>query len=209
MRIITAPVTEKECPMTNPIRAITTAALLALVACNAQAIDASQVPPKKRTTLGLYLTAQEAYEVAESEKVLFIDARTRAEVSFVGMPAVAHANIPYMELDAFYDWDEAKGNFKLEPNAEFVPTVFQRLAALGLDRRGKVIVICRSGDRSAKAADLLAQFGFSNVWTVVDGFEGDLARDGRHAGQRVVNGWKNADLPWTYSLAKNKMYLRP
>lgn len=185
------------------------AAALALCTAGAHAFDPAQVPEKKRTTLGLYLTATEAYEVAQHEKVLFIDARTRAEVSFVGMPAIAHANIPYMEMDAFYGWDEAKGSFKLEPNPAFVHTVFQRLAALGLDRSGKVIVICRSGDRSAKAVNLLAQFGFTNVWSVVDGFEGDLAKDGRFAGRRAVNGWKNADLPWTYSLAKNKMYLQP
>jgi len=195
--------------MKFPGRTIATAALLAFAAGSVQAIDSAQVPPKKRTTLGLYLTAPEAYEVAQREKVLFVDVRTRAEVSFVGMPTIAHANIPYMEMDAFYGWDEDKGNFKLEPNAEFVPTVLQRLAELGLDRRGKVILICRSGDRSGKAADLLASHGFSNVWTVVDGFEGDVAHEGRQAGQRAVNGWKNANLPWTYTLTKNKMYLRP
>ena len=26
------------------------------------------------------------------------------------------------------------------------------------------------------------------------------------AGQRIVNGWKNAGLPWTYKLEKSKMY---
>jgi hypothetical protein len=26
------------------------------------------------------------------------------------------------------------------------------------------------------------------------------------AGQRIVNGWKNAGLPWTYKLVKAKMY---
>ena len=32
------------------------------------------------------------------------------------------------------------------------------------------------------------------------------AKDGAKAGQRVVNGWKNANLPWTYKLDKAKMY---
>ena len=66
--------------------------------------------------------------------------------------------------------------------------------------------IARSGDRSAAAANLLAQAGFKSVYSVVDGYEGDLAKDGPKAGQRVVNGWKNAGLPWTYKLDKAKMY---
>jgi hypothetical protein len=37
---------------------------------------------------------------------------------------------------------------------------------------------------------------------VVDGFEGDMSKDGR----RAVNGWKNAGLPWSYQLAREKMY---
>jgi hypothetical protein len=59
-------------------------------------------------------------------------------------------------------------------------------------------LICRSGDRSAAASHLLAEAGFKNVYSVVDGFEGDLATDGPKAGQRAVNGWKNAGLPWSY-----------
>ncbi len=41
----------------------------------------------------------------------------------------------------------------------------------------------------------------------MDGFEGDVAKDGPQAGQRVVNGWKHAGLPWTYKLDKVKLYL--
>jgi rhodanese-related sulfurtransferase len=69
-----------------------------------------------------------------------------------------------------------------------------------------VIIYGRSGDRSAAAANLLAEAGMKNVYSVVDGFEGDLAKDGPKAGQRAVNGWKNAGLPWSYTLDKKKMY---
>jgi rhodanese-related sulfurtransferase len=58
-----------------------------------------------------------------------------------------------------------------------------------------VIFICRSGERSARAADELADFGYTTA-TVVDGFEGDLGPDQR----RSVNGWKNAGLPWNASI---------
>ena len=69
-----------------------------------------------------------------------------------------------------------------------------------------MILICRSGDRSARAADLLAKAGYTRVYSITEGFEGDAAKDGPKAGQRVVNGWKNAGLPWTYALDRQKMY---
>jgi rhodanese-related sulfurtransferase len=69
-----------------------------------------------------------------------------------------------------------------------------------------VILICRSGDRSAKAQDRLQAAGFTRVYSIAEGFEGDTAKDGAQAGQRTVNGWKNGGLPWTYKLDKNRMY---
>lgn len=35
-----------------------------------------------------------------------------------------------------------------------------------------------------------------------DGFEGDMSKEGR----RTVNGWKNANLPWGYSLDQARTY---
>ena len=51
-------------------------------------------------------------------------------------------------------------------------------------------------------ANRLAEGGFTQVWSVVDGFEGDMSKDGR----RSVNGWKNAGLPWSHKLDKARMY---
>ena len=180
--------------------------LFTVTTTSAVAIEAASVPELKRTQLGLYLTSAEAYETATKEKVLFLDVRTRAEVNFLGIPTVADANIPYMEMDNMYSWDEKKGVFKLEPNSGFMTEVQQRLKQKGMDTNAKIIVMCRSGDRSAKAADLLAKSGYKNVYSVVDGYEGDVAKEGDHKGQRAVNGWRNANLPWTYSLTKEKMY---
>lgn len=185
-------------------------ALLSLLTLSTSvfAVDAASVPELKRTQLGLYLTSAEAYEMANKEKVLFLDVRTRAEVNFLGIPTVADANIPYMEMDNMYSWDEKKGVFKLEPNSGFMTEVQQRIKQKGMDTNSKIIVMCRSGDRSAKAADLLAKSGYKNVYSVVDGYEGDIAKEGDHKGQRAVNGWRNANLPWTYSLTKEKMYFQ-
>lgn len=193
--------------MKNKLAAISMLTLLTLSTTVAVAINAASVPEIKRTQLGLYLTSAEAHEAATKEKLLFVDVRTRAEVNFLGIPTVADANIPYMEMDNMYLWDEKKGVFKLEQNSGFMTEIEQRLKQKGLDSNAKIIVMCRSGDRSAKAADLLAKSGYKNVYSVVDGYEGDVAKEGDRKGQRAVNGWRNANLPWTYSLSKEKMYL--
>ena len=193
--------------MKNKLAALSMLTLLTLSTTVAVAINAASVPEIKRTQLGLYLTSAEAHEAATKEKLLFVDVRTRAEVNFLGIPTVADANIPYMEMDNMYLWDEKKGVFKLEQNSGFMTEIEQRLKQKGLDSNAKIIVMCRSGDRSAKAADLLAKSGYKNVYSVVDGYEGDVAKEGDRKGQRAVNGWRNANLPWTYSLTKEKMYL--
>jgi rhodanese-related sulfurtransferase len=193
--------------MLKKLAVIAVAGLMSVHSVTAIAADATSVPDKKRTTLGLYLTSTEAYQVATSEKVLFVDVRTRAEVNFLGMPTVADANIPYMELDQFYAWDEKKSSYKLDVNSAFMTELSNRLEQKGMGKDGKIIVMCRSGDRSAAAANFLAKAGFKNVYSVVDGFEGDLANDGPNKGQRVVNGWRNNKLPWSYTLAKTKMYI--
>jgi rhodanese-related sulfurtransferase len=166
------------------------------------------VPEPKRTKLGQYLSSQEAAKFMDQNgpKALFLDVRTTAEVMFLGMPMQADANVPYMKEPDFPVWDGVKGTFKLEPNPDFLSEVRRRLAAKGLKATDAVVLICRSGDRSASAANLLAEAGFKNVYSVVDGYEGDLAVDGPKAGQRAVNGWKNAALPWSYKLDKAKMY---
>jgi len=181
---------------------------LVMTSMGVHAVDVASLPEAKRTQLGLYLTAAEAYALASREKVLFIDVRSRAEVNFLGMPTIADANIPYMEMDNMYSWDEKKGVFRLEPNSGFTVEVADRLKQKGMSENDKIIVMCRSGDRSSRAVDLLAKTGFKNVYSVVDGYEGDMAKDGDNKGKRVVNGWKNSNLPWTYSLNKQKMYFQ-
>jgi len=167
-----------------------------------------EVPPPKRTKVGQYLSATEAagFLAKPGSKALFLDVRTPAEVMFVGMPTMADANVPYMVEPDFPAWDDAKATLKLESNSDFVSEVRRRLNAKGLGSDSAIVLICRSGDRSAVAANLLAEAGLKNVYSVVDGFEGDLAKDGPKAGQRAVNGWKNAGLPWSYNLDKKKMY---
>lgn len=174
----------------------------------ALAVDASGVPAVKQTRAGLYLDASEAHDFLKKSggRAYFVDVRTRAEVSFLGMPTLADANIPYVDQAEDGSWDDKNGRFKLEANSDFGPELARRLAARGLSTGDPIVLICRSGDRSARAANLLKDLGYERVYSVVDGFEGDIAKEGPKAGQRVVNGWKNAGLPWSYRLDKTKMY---
>ncbi len=191
------------------------AALLALSSLSlslpalAEGVDASTLPDYKRSRLQLYLTPQEAYEIVGKApaRTLFLDVRTRAEAMYVGMPTTADALVPYVEhQEMMTDWDERRHMYQLEPNSDFIQEAEIRLKEKGLTKTDRVILICRSGDRSARAADLLASAGFTRVYSITEGFEGDSTKDGPKAGQRIVNGWKNAGLPWTYKLVKAKMY---
>ena len=165
------------------------------------------LPSKKQTELGLYLTAQDAYKMkSEHPEIILVDVRTRAEVTFLGMPQIADANIPYMVTEDWTNWDAKKKSFKLVPNSGFLLSMEELLKAKGASKEAKIILMCRSGGRSAKATNLLAKSGYSNVYSIVDGFEGDKAKNGDLKGQRVVNGWKNSGLPWSYKLDKSKMY---
>ncbi len=185
------------------------AVLTFAMASSALALDAAQVPQSKQTKPGLYLDAREAYALKQQlgDGALFIDIRTRGEVSYTGMATVVDAHVPLLEHPANAPWDEKAGRFKLEYNNDFDAELARRVAAKGLGKDAPVILMCRSGDRSSKAVNLLAELGYTKVYTVVDGFEGDVAKDGPDAGKRVVNGWKNAGLPWTYKLDKDKLYL--
>lgn len=185
-------------------------ALLALSLSSVWAVadtDFSNLPKKKQTPQGLYITAKQAYQdrISSSDSSLFIDVRTRAEVEFVGMTDMVDFNIPYMTHDN-ESWNTKKKHFKSEPNSNFSIAIEDAIKKKSLNKDSKIIVMCRSGSRSAKAANLLSQLGYKNVYSVVDGFEGDKAKFGASKGHRTVNGWKNAGLPWSYKLTVAKMY---
>jgi len=174
------------------------------------AVDSSKLSKKKQTKLGLYMTSAEALHYVNRNAIntLFVDVRSRAEVNFLGAPTVIDANIPYMELSEWYAWNEKKKNFKLDVNSDFAKEVARRLKDKSLSKNDTVIVMCRSGSRSSKAANLLADLGYKRVISVIDGYEGDKAKEGKFKGQRVVNGWKNNGLPWSYKLDKSKMFVQ-
>lgn len=166
----------------------------------------SGVAKPKQTSLALYMTPAEAAEIMSRDgaRTLFVDVRTRGEMMFTGWAHLIDGNVPFVDVTDFWDWDDKEGRYRLEGNPTFSQDVGRLLTAKGLARTDRVIIMCRSGDRSSRAIEKLAEAGFTQVYNQHEGFEGDLSRSGR----RDVNGWKNADLPWTFMPDKAKFYVR-
>ena len=167
------------------------------------AVDGDKLPQMKRTTLGLYVTAVEAYEMwkAAPDKVKIIDVRTPEEYAFVGHPEMAW-NVPI----AFVSYQKKDGKFTYAPqmNAAFVAQV--REIAQPTD---VLLVTCRSGGRGAMAVNQLAAAGFTNAYNIVDGIEGDTVDDPESVfhGKRMKNGWKNS-APWVYGVDPERIILQ-
>ncbi len=155
-----------------------------------------ELPKVKQTSLGLYVTAKEAYDMwkANPEKVKILDVRCPEEYVLIGHPDMA-MNIPLFFPK--YEWHEDRRRYSAEPNANFMTDAKKLLSP-----DDTILAMCRSGGRSAMTVEQLAQAGYKNVYNIIDGMEGDTVNDPESAyhGKRMRNGWKNAGLPWTYDL---------
>lgn len=114
----------------------------------------------------------------ERPNAVLLDVRTQAEWTFVGVPDLAGCR--------FVEWTSWPTG---QPNPNFVAS-----ATEGLVADQPIVVICRSGGRSAAAANVLSAAGFTEVYNVADGFEGDLDAQGHRSG-----GWRGSGLPWRQS----------
>lgn len=178
----------------------------AFILTSTLAVQADGIPENKQTKLGLYVTAAEAESMLSNEDVLFVDIRSRAEVAFLGLPTRVDVHMPYMVMPMMAYFNEDKGVYDLEINPDF-PNDFKSYAEeQGVSSDTPIILMCRSGSRSARAADLLANMGYTQVYSLVDGYEGDKAKNGPDQGQRLVNGWRNAGLGWSYTETPNQVY---
>jgi rhodanese-related sulfurtransferase len=118
----------------------------------------------------------DAWALVQEGIALLVDVRSGEERVFVGeVPGSVH--VPW-----------ATGT-SLTRNPRFV----RELEAKAGGKDKVVLLLCRSGKRSALAADTAAKAGFTQVYNVLEGFEGDLDAD-NHRGK--VNGWRLHDLPW-------------
>ena len=159
----------------------------------------------RQTSLGLYVTAKEAYDMWQADPGLkILDVRTPEEFVFVGHAPMA-TNVPFALQT--YDWDPEKKALRWELNPEFVTAVRAWAAP-----DEQVLVACRSGGRSAMAVNMLAKAaGFTNAYNILDGWEGSQVKDPDSVfdGMRMKNGWKNSGLPWTYEIDPQRMTLPP
>ncbi len=169
----------------------------------AATVDGSKLHKMKQTTLGLYVTAAQAYEMwkAAPDKVKVIDVRTPEEFAFVGHPEMAW-NIPF----AFVSYQRKGGKFTYAPqmNKAFVVQVKEIAQPADI-----LLVTCRSGGRGAMAVNQLAAAGFKNAYNIVDGIEGDTVDDPESVfhGKRMKNGWKNS-APWVYDVDPEKIIIK-
>jgi rhodanese-related sulfurtransferase len=162
----------------------------------ASSASAHQVPEKKKTSLGLYVTAREAYGMwlKDPAQTNILDVRTPDEYIFIGH-AEAAQNIPLIFLT--HQWNAEKSEPVTAPNVNFIPDLKARF-----NKSDTLLVICRSGGRSAVAVNMLAEEGFEKVYNIIDGMEGDKVDDSAsvYHGKRMRNGWKNSGAEWTYDI---------
>ncbi len=118
---------------------------------------------------------REAWSLLQEGEAVLVDVRSAEERKFVGhVPESVH--VPW-----------ATG-LSLTRNPRFV----RELEAKGGKNR-PLLLLCRSGKRSALAAEAAAKAGLANVFNVSEGFEGDLDENQRRGS---FNGWRHAGLPW-------------
>lgn len=190
------------------IKPIAAAFLFAVFSGSVHAAD-KPADPERQTAWDLYLDSGEAYEmkIAQGDKVLFVDVRDPIEIMFTGFTDVVDINIPLLTADRNH-WNEKKPVFAMVGNPNFESDIAAALAKRGLDKTAPVILMCRSGgERGAPSAKALEGKGYKSVYVVVDGFEGSTVKSGDRKNWRLVDGWKNAGLPWSYQLNKDKMYM--
>jgi rhodanese-related sulfurtransferase len=121
------------------------------------------------------LPPQDAWALVEAGVATLVDVRSGEERKFVGhVPQSVHVA-----------W--ATGT-ALTRNPRFTRELE---AKVGKD--DVVLLLCRSGKRSALAAEAATKAGFRHVFNVQEGFEGEL----NAAQQRgSADGWRFRGLPW-------------
>ncbi|WP_082783517.1 rhodanese-like domain-containing protein [Snodgrassella sp. CFCC 13594] len=126
-------------------------------------------------SLGEAIDPVGAWQLVQQGLAKLVDIRSHEERTFVGyIPEISH--VPW-----------ANGT-KLNRNPRFA-----RELAAQVNKNDVVLLICRSGKRSALAAQEAIKHGFKHIYSVAEGFEGDLDEYGHRGG---FNGWRFHHLPW-------------
>jgi rhodanese-related sulfurtransferase len=122
------------------------------------------------------VSPREAYEIIESNaQTVYLDVRSVPE--FESGHARGAINIPIMHMVP---------GIGMSPNEEFVSVV-----EASLQKETKIVVGCKTGMRSARATEILAQLGYTDVTNIRGGFVGLMDNMGRV----TEPGWSMLDLP--------------
>ena len=118
-----------------------------------------------------------AWRLVQAGAAQLVDVRTTEERKFVGhVPGSAHVA-----------W--ATGT-ALTRNPRFVRELEAKVVG---GKQAVVLLLCRSGKRSALAAEAAAKAGFTRVFNVLEGFEGEI---NEHRQRGASDGWRFHHLPW-------------
>jgi len=69
----------------------------------------------------------------------------------------------------------------------------KQVTSENIKKNDNIFLICRSGNRSFKAAQYLLSRGYKNCFNISDGFEGKKDSVNHRSS---LNGWKYNNLPW-------------
>lgn len=129
------------------------------------------------------VTPSEAWQIlSEDSAAVLVDVRTDAEWNFVGLPNLETIGKKPL-LICWHRYPDMAENLNFAGD----------LATADVAQSTSVLFLCRSGARSANAAEHCAAKGFARCYNIVEGFEGPPDQN-RHRGN--VSGWKNRALPW-------------
>ena len=117
----------------------------------------------------------DAWTLIQAERATLVDVRSAEERKFVG----------YVPGSIHVAW--ATGT-SLTRNPRFL-----RELEAKVPKDAIVLLLCRSGKRSALAAEAAARIGYASIFNVTEGFEGDL--DDQHR-RGAVGGWRLRGLKW-------------
>jgi rhodanese-related sulfurtransferase len=121
------------------------------------------------------ISPQLAWELFSNEAAYLVDVRSAEERKFVGhVPNTLH--VPWATGTA------------LTRNPRFA-----RELEAKVKKDDVVLLLCRSGKRSVLAAEVATKAGFTHVFNVLEGFEGEI-NDQQHRGSG--DGWRYHHLPW-------------
>ena len=127
---------------------------------------------------------EEARDLIDKEGYVYLDVRSVPEFA-AGHPTGAY-NVPLQDM----------GPAGMSPNADFLAVVEK-----SFPRDARLVVGCKAGGRSARAAAMLEQAGFTNVIDQRNGYEGTpLPTGGFEA------GWRPRGLPTSTEAAEGRTY---